>query len=142
MRSMDQTALDLLRAQPKGTLHDRMGGKRGLYAAVDRFYAKVLEDPDLRLYFATTDMERMKAHQAVFLSYTFGGPAYEAPDLSRAHRGLAIEGAHFDRMIDYALEALMEMGLQIEDLLTAALYLETYRPQIVAGGRAAGADET
>lgn len=64
---MDRTALDLLRAQPKGTLCDRVGGKRGLYAAVDGFYAKVLED-----------------------------------------------------------------------LLTAALDLEVYRPQIVAGGRRRG----
>jgi truncated hemoglobin YjbI len=42
--------------------------------AVDRFYDRLLADPQLAGFFDSVDMRRQRAHQKAFLAMPLGGP--------------------------------------------------------------------
>ncbi|MFZ5818222.1 MAG: group I truncated hemoglobin [Bacillota bacterium] len=107
---------DILSESSNQSLYQRLGGKLAVYAVVDRFYTRVTEDPALRPYFAKVDMDRLRLHQAAFLSYAFGGPGYEAPDLAQVHSGFHITSEHYDLVTDLLVEALLDMGVADEDV--------------------------
>jgi hemoglobin len=94
------------------SLYGRIGGQVAIGAAVDRFYERVLADPDLRHFFSDTSMPRLKAHQAAFLSRALDGPKqYGGADMEFAHGRLTIERHHFDRVASHLVETLRELGV-------------------------------
>jgi hemoglobin len=106
------------------TLYDSIGGAEALRVAVDRFYLKVLGDPQLAPYFEGKDVSAIKRHQVLLLTTVLGGPgAYEGRDLGEAHSGLAVTGADYDRTVAHLVEVLTELGVQGEayETLTAAV---------------------
>lgn len=106
------------------TLYDSIGGADALRVAVDRFYLKVLGDPQLAPHFEGKDVSAIKRHQVLLLTTVLGGPeAYDGRDLGRAHAGLAITGADYDRTVAHLVEVLDELGVRGEayEALTAAV---------------------
>lgn len=106
------------------TLYDSIGGADALRVAVDRFYLKVLGDPQLAPYFEGKDVSAIKRHQVLLLTTVLGGPeAYDGRDLGRAHAALAITGADYDRTVAHLVEVLDELGVRGEayEALTAAV---------------------
>ena len=94
------------------SLYGRLGGEIAIGAAVDRFYERVLADPDLHHFFSDTSMVRLKAHQAAFLSRALDGPKhYPGADMEFAHGRLTIERRHFDLVATHLVEALRELGV-------------------------------
>ena len=80
------------------SLFERIGGVPAIKAAVDLFYTKVLADPALAPYFATTNLARLKARQNAFFITALGGPGvYKGRDMKPAHAGMGITRDHFDR---------------------------------------------
>jgi hemoglobin len=64
------------------SLYDRLGGKAAVAAAVDRFYERLLADPDLRLFFAQANLSRLRKRQGQFFAQALGGPAgYKGPGM-------------------------------------------------------------
>ena len=55
------------------SLYERLGGKTAIAAAVEEFYVRVLADPELRPFFAKTNMKWLKTRQAQFLTQALGG---------------------------------------------------------------------
>ena len=106
------------------TLYDSIGGADALRVAVDRFYLKVLGDPQLAPYFEGKDVSAIKRHQVLLLTTILGGPgAYEGRDLGEAHAALAISGADYDRTVGHLVAVLSELGVQGEayQALTSAV---------------------
>lgn len=90
--------------------YQRLGGTPAIREAVERFYALVLQDDELRPYFEQTDIDKLKAHQAALLSTVLGGPdGHDGRDLAEGHRGLGITEAHYARVVDYLVVALQDM---------------------------------
>ena len=94
------------------SLFDRLGGSAAIYAAVELFYIRVLDDPKLAPLFAGADMSELKKHQRDFFTMALGGPnEYEAQHLADAHshmvkiKGVADE--HFYAVAGH-LEATLE----------------------------------
>ena len=74
------------------TLFDRIGGDAALEAAVDIFYAKIMADNTIKLFFAGVDMDKQIFMQRVFLTGAFGGPqAYTGRSLRAAHEKLVTQ---------------------------------------------------
>ena len=74
------------------TLFEQIGGAGAINAAVEAFYARVLNDPLLQPFFVTVDMTIQKKKQVEFLSQALGGPtAYKGPSMKQAHAHLSIE---------------------------------------------------
>jgi hemoglobin len=97
------------------SLYTRLGGDEAISAALDRFYVKVLDDPQVSHYFAGVDVERVKRRQRSFLAMAFGGPNdYQGRDLRTAHtrarrRGLDEDG--YDTFMGHFRDTLEEFGV-------------------------------
>jgi methyl-accepting chemotaxis protein len=94
------------------SLYERLGGKTAITAAVEEFYRRVLADPELRPFFAKTNMKWLKTRQAQFLTQALGGPAlYRGQDMKAAHAHLAIEARHFERVAGHLVGTLRSLGV-------------------------------
>ncbi len=88
------------------TLYQQLGGREAIAAVADKFYRRVLGDPQLAPFFAATDMARLRRHQAAFLGMALGGPSdYQGRALRQAHRGRGIGDAHFDAVAGHLRDA-------------------------------------
>ena len=114
------------------TLYDRVGGEAAVRAAVNRFYERVLADPDLQGFFTTVSLSRLKAHQFAFLSQVLGGPRqHSGASMRDAHSRLAIEQRHFDSVAVHLVETLRELGVSEEIIATIATALTPLSAEIV-----------
>ena len=78
------------------TPYQLLGGEEGLKKIIDYQYEKILIDPELRHFFLSTDIERLKVKIAIYLGGMLGGPdKYEGNDMKNAHKALEINDRHF-----------------------------------------------
>lgn len=100
------------------SLSTQLGGDEAIAVALDRFYEKVLADPEVDRYFERVDVDRVKARQRSFLAMAFGGPAeYDGRDLRSAHaatrkRGLDEQG--YQVFMGHFRDTLVELGVSDE----------------------------
>ena len=114
------------------TLYEVVGGTEALKLAVDRFYERVVADPQLAHFFEGQDIPRVKRHQVLLLSQVLGGPAeYSGRRLGEAHAQLRITEADYDRVVEHLLGTLR--GLAVEDSVVSAVegVVAGVRPDIV-----------
>lgn len=91
-------------------------GHNALDAAVDRFYERVTEDPELDFYFAGMDMQTPKVHHGAVLGF----PArYNGAIPRRPQAPIHIEQWHFDAVARHLLGTLED--LSIPDALVGAV---------------------
>ncbi len=95
------------------SLYHKIGGAAAVEEAVDLFYRKVLTDPHIMDFFASTDMDDQRAKQKSFLTMVFGGPhEYTGRDMRAAHAKLVEDGlndGHFDRVAAHLRATLEEL---------------------------------
>jgi len=99
------------------SLYERIGGEPAIMAAVNLFYAKVMEDSLTRPFFAGLDMKAQVQKQIAFMSRALGGPVeYQGRDLRAAHQKLVQEkglgDAHFDAVAGHLKSTLEELGVE------------------------------
>jgi methyl-accepting chemotaxis protein len=105
------------------TLYERLGGQEGVTTLVEQFYDRVLADPALQGFFAQTNMARLRKKQVQFFSSALGGPARSrGRDMASAHKDLAMEQVHFDRVAGHLVQTMQSLGIQ-ESLITQILAL-------------------
>ncbi|HET6953538.1 MAG TPA: group 1 truncated hemoglobin [Acidimicrobiales bacterium] len=118
--------------------YERIGGAPALQETVERFYAKVLDDPELATYFEGQDVGRIKRHQVKLLSQVLGGPQeYEGRELSDAHAHLRITEAHYDQVVNHLVATMVELGVPDDVIADAGAVVADVKPGIVASGDAA-----
>ncbi|MFD7865527.1 group 1 truncated hemoglobin [Streptomyces sp. NPDC059783] len=131
---MDQTKESATPDPAPTSIFDRIGGADAVAAVVDLFYVRVLADDELAPYFTGTDVDRLKAHQRAFVGSALGSPgAYAGRGMNRAHQGLDITGAHFDRVVDHLAASLTEAGVDDGTIGEIAARLAPLKPEIVSG---------
>lgn len=114
------------------TLYDRLGGQEAIEAVVDRFYERVLDDDRLRPYFEDTDMDRLRRHQTMFLSFATGGPVeYGGRDMETAHAGLGITDEDFAAVAVHLQAALKEFDVDDEDVQAVAEEIMALKEDVV-----------
>ncbi len=104
------------------TLYERLGGHTAIETLVEEFYGRVLSDPQLKRYFAKTDMNRQRQHQVRFLSMALGGPAPSSGQSTGGpHEQLAMTGEHLNRLAVQLANTLRWAGVGqdgIDEVLT------------------------
>ncbi|WP_406446879.1 group 1 truncated hemoglobin [Streptomyces sp. NBC_01613] len=96
---------------PPATLFEQIGGESAVEAVVNLFYDRVLADPLLVGYFGGIEMDRLKRHQQLFIGQALGAKRpFPGRTMKRAHEGLAITGAAFDRVVEHLTASLSEAG--------------------------------
>jgi methyl-accepting chemotaxis protein len=114
------------------SLYSQLGGKSAISSAVDKFYAKVLADPELKKFFAKTNMTWLRLRQTQFLTQVLGGPTeYKGKPMRAAHANLLIEKRHFERVGMHLADTLSEMGVPPEVLDAVMDKVTELEPEIV-----------
>src|SRR4051812_32676443 len=106
------------------SIYDEIGGSGAVSAAVDGFYARVLDDAALAGYFDGVDVQRLKGHQRSFIAAAIGGPeSYLGRAMSDAHADLGVTDGAFERVVEHLVDALADLGVAETTIerITAAL---------------------
>ncbi len=97
---------------PSKTLYDSLGGEKAIGPAVEEFYRRVLDDSQLKPFFARTNMDWLKQSQKTFLSQALGGPAlYKGASMRDAHGHLGIRKEDFQRVAEHLAGTLQSMAV-------------------------------
>lgn len=119
------------------SLYGEIGGRATLDEAVDRFYMKVLADPSLAPFFASTNMRRQRAMQKGFLAMVLGGPvAYTGRDMREAHAHLVVQGlneSHVDGVANHLADTLLELGFSEEMVRQVREVFYSWKDEVLAG---------
>lgn len=121
------------------TIYEEIGGEPAVTTVVDRFYDRLLADPDLMRYFAGRDMERLRAHQRALVTVALGGTSeqYHGRMMHPAHAGLSITHDAFDKVLDHLLGALTEVGVPAVTSAKVLAILQPLRTDVVQPSLAA-----
>ena len=114
------------------SLYDVVGGQEALKLAVDRFYVRVTEDPQLAHYFEGQDVPQIKRHQVLLLSQVLGGPAeYSGRQLGEAHAHLHVTSPDYDRVVEHLVGTLRDLA--VDDSVVSAVegVVASVKPDIV-----------
>lgn len=89
------------------SLYDDLGGTPVLEAVTSHMLGLAMADPMMAPIFIDTNMERLEKILVVHLCHIAGGPCvYEGQDMRRAHDGLGIRTAHFNRLVENMQDAM------------------------------------
>ena len=120
-------------------MYERIGGGPAIAEAVDRFYRRLLDDPEVAPYF-TGDLTGLKRHQALLLAQVLGGPAaYDGRDLAEAHQPLGITDEQFQRVTFYLVGTLWELQVPMDIIMAVGLTVTSLRDAVVRQDSAAAA---
>jgi hemoglobin len=123
---MSQSAVDT------PSLYERLGAQNAIRAAVDEFYVRVVADPSLAGYFASTDMTSLRRHQVAMLSQATGGPReYSGAEMGAAHAGLAITDEAFTAVVGHLVATLQDLGVQPQEVDEVVAALAPLRSVLV-----------
>lgn len=113
-------------------LYDELGGDGGVAAAVDNFYARMLDDSQLAGWFDSVDLRQLKSHQRAFLAVGLGGPElYDGRSMRTAHSGLGISDEIYTASVGHLSDALTEIGVDASVLRQVIRRIEMMRAAIV-----------
>jgi hemoglobin len=114
------------------SLSEQLGGAPAITAVVDDFYARVLADDTLAPFFAGRDLDRLRGHQAPFISYALGGPnQYAGRSMRRAHEGLNITAAQFSGVAGHLADALTACGVPAPLVAEVIAHVAQLQPDVV-----------
>ncbi|KAI9145192.1 hypothetical protein BKA69DRAFT_1035347 [Paraphysoderma sedebokerense] len=111
------------------------GGEPVLQKVVDNFYYKIVNDSNIKHYFANITIDRMQHLQFNFLlNFLFNMRSYRGRDMKMAHSRLKISNNDFDAVLHHFTSALEEVLPQLDKNVKMMLAekLEGLREDIVA----------
>jgi hemoglobin len=130
----DAGAPEPVDAAPPPTLYDRLGGKDGVDAIVDSFTKNLLADPRVNKPFKKSKdgLAQFKQHFAEQICQLAGGPCqYTGKAMGEAHKGMGINDAQFDAVVEDLKLALDEKGATEQDKSELFAALAPMKPDIV-----------
>lgn len=114
------------------TLYDKLGGKAAISAVVDEFYERVLRDPTIDQFFKDTDIEKLRRHQALFISYALGGPnQYSGNSMAKAHAGMNLQPEHFQAVVKHLHDALARFNVPPYEIDKVLEHIATLKDDIL-----------
>ncbi|GAB7095233.1 group 1 truncated hemoglobin [Halolamina litorea] len=114
------------------TIYSQIGGRDAVEQVVDDFYDRVLADDQLADFFEGMDMAELRAHQVQFISAVAGGPVdYGGADMREAHDHLDISGSEFDLVGEYLEQALVDAGVDDENVSAIMSEVAALKPPII-----------
>jgi hemoglobin len=94
------------------SIYQAIGGRAAVTAAVEGLYGRIIADPVLGRFFPRGVAAKHRAYVVTVLGEALGGPErYRGPDLAKAHRGLGITDADFDRTAGHLAATLDSLGV-------------------------------
>ena len=120
-------------SEQQSTLYDRVG-ETVIAEIVDRFYGKVLDDPEIGEFFKYTSMPRLRKMQREFFATALGGPTtYSGRDIHDMHAMLGIERHHFSRFVELLIDSMNELEVDDEVVDGLIARLSVHVDDVVGG---------
>ncbi|MFD0683200.1 group I truncated hemoglobin [Actinomadura fibrosa] len=120
------------------SIYESIGGEAALIAVVDDLYERILADETLSVFFAGTNLAKLKGRQVEFFGQALGGPMlYQGGGMKDVHLGLGIEQPHFDRVAEHLVASLAAAGVPEETIGQIAAVVLPLADDIVSGTLAA-----
>ncbi|MBP5976652.1 group 1 truncated hemoglobin [Brasilonema sp. CT11] len=114
------------------TLFDQLGGQQGIEQIVDDFYKRIMADNTLNHFFANTDLDKQRRHQAALFSQIFDGPKqYSGREMATVHTGMNLQQPHFDAIAKHLGESLAQRGVSSEDTNAALARVSSLKDAIL-----------
>lgn len=115
-------------------LFERLGGREGIAAVVDKTMANHLTNPLIgtRFEHATQSVEVLARHATEFFCTGLSGtPTYEGRPLLEAHAGMNISDAEFVAVLDDILDAMNAVGVGEREQGEVLAILYSMKPEVV-----------
>jgi len=133
MRLERELRISLEERAMAASIYESIGGADAVAAAVDKFYDRVLGDPDLAPYFTGYAVSGIKRHQRACLTAALGGAElYEGRDMAAAHGHLGVTDEHFDRVVVHLVATLTDLNVPGDIIGEIGAKLAPLKPQIVS----------
>jgi len=117
------------------SLYDRVGGSAAVRGMVDRFYARVLADPLLKVQFEDVAMDKLQNMQCEFFSLALGGPSrYTGRPVIHAHQGRHITRAQFQAFAEHLFHTLKDYNLTDDERYAVVAWINTYADDVMNVG--------
>ena len=99
---------------------------------MEKFYSRVLNDPELRIFFQQATIDRLKHMQKLFFNAVLDGPALIEPlNLAHIHQHLGITRSDFGRFVNHLIDVLeAEHMIQRGDATEIVFRIATYTDEI------------
>ena len=111
-------------ARADGTLYDSLGGRPGVERLSARSVALYMSDPRLHSYFDDINPDFLRSRFVVFFCHVAdGGCPYHGRSMAATHRGLHVDEAAFDAVVEDLQQALRDQGVpfHVQNRLIARL---------------------
>jgi hemoglobin len=132
---LDAAVSDMRPTGSEESLYDRIGGAEAIASMVDRFYATVIADQDLRPYFDHVALDKLRHMQVEFFSAALGGPTvYTGRTVIHAHQGRRITRQHFQAFVQHLFETLADYALSEDDRYAIIARINTYADDVLGSG--------
>lgn len=96
------------------TLYERLGGEAGIETLVDRFLYHLADNERSLPLFRNTDIERFREKFIEHLCELSDGPcAYSGDSMAATHRGMDINRAQFNSIVETLQRALDDTGAPV-----------------------------
>ena len=113
-------------------LFTQMGGKAGIDRLVDASVDIYLADPRIKMHFAETNLERLRAQFKDQFCQVAGGPCeYKGHDMAAAHKGLKLTGYDFAAVVEDLQLAMDKLGIPFAVQGRFLARLAPMRPDVV-----------
>ncbi len=95
-----------------GRLYDSLGGRQGVDRIAEAAISLYMSDPRLHAYFDNINPDWLEQHFAVFICHVTDGPcAYHGRSMAASHRGLHIDEAAFDAVVEDLQAAMRKQNI-------------------------------
>jgi hemoglobin len=113
------------------TLYEKYG-VQAITAVVNDVYNRLLNDPALIRYFEGVDMNVLRKHQTLFMTYLLGSKRpYNGAKLKSAHTNLNVQEEDFERFIRHLNDSCRYFNLDLEDRAAFIAQVRTLKYFIV-----------
>ena len=103
-----------LSPQPKDDLFQQLGGLPGIERFVGIFINEIGESKEIRPYFEETNLDRFREKQIEHICLLSGGPCtYTGDSMIESHKGMGINEADFNALVDTAIRAMNKAGYSV-----------------------------
>lgn len=121
--------MEAVQTQP---LFDRLGGMAAVNAAVDLFYAKVMQDERVNHFFRHIDMEKQSGKLKAFMAFAFGAPIqYHGKALREAHHHMHLTELHFSAVAGHLVSTLVELNVPKELIDEVVLIVMSVKDEVL-----------
>jgi hemoglobin len=113
-------------------LYDKYGGRAFWSDAVEVFYGRLLQDPQLSRYFVGRDVNKVKAMNTHLLECALGNTSeHFSVSVKRVHADMTIDRTAFNRFLELFTAVLREKGVAASDMQEIAEVLTAFEDDVL-----------